>query len=565
MDSVSLMTNENLPYFPVALHTLDYNNNNNEIEKKKGERTSDYIIRLGKTRSDKRFCCVGTSCSFKLNMYTGDLKEGEENPHEKTLLPRKIESGSIILDVDETVKKHALTYENQKFVIKKLQFFQDTFFTWNQNQDVAKKTRDIYLHDGELHLHFETLNPGRPANIVVVIGLKNDANGRSILPKSFLNEPNSTTFTIEEVFPSLMSFFTYDMDNENTRVIVMENFVKMNNFENIVRIIQERGSVLPSDIKQPLTRPLDTSNLAMYGFLKVNEEKRKGDYEDKVYYQDEKRVRYNPNIVESNRVKTAQEKIFFKIKIPHNFKLIRKDDIGPLQSFLHPTVFNLVYIGIMILCAGVVYIQGIQYDNFWNMVLFSLAFWLVVSIGFIIALASGRGYYKKKLSAIATNDPEKEQKEQELNDIIGKIANPGTFIITIFSVFVAGVLIYVLIGYIYGAPNPFRREQQGGEEVGTPVVATAPVEGEPGMTEAELEAAEATARGLEATETARAEEATARAEEATAQLGETGQILQPTATVTEQPAQPVPLPPGELERRLEAIEREGGGLPGSLG
>jgi hypothetical protein len=455
MDSISLITNNNMKYFPIALHTLDYNDGNKSINKKANERTSEYIIRLSKTRSDKRFCCVGTSCSFKLQIQESELPEGEENPYEQIALPRKIESGSIILEMNSEKNTPILTFENQKFVLKRIQLFQDTLFTWNQNEDVDKNTRDIYLHDGELHLHMETFNPGKPKNIVIVIGLKNDANGVSILPGSLQNKSNSTTFKIEELFPNVMSFFTYDMDNSNTRVIVMENFVLMNNFENMVQIIQERGSTLPSDINQPLVRPLDTKNLAMYGFLKVNTEKRKGDYNDKVYYQNEKRIRYNPNIIESNRVKKAQDKIFFTIKIPPNFKLVRKDDIGPLQSFLNPYIFNSVYIVIMLLCGGVVYIQGLRHDNFWNMVIFTFTFWLAISIGFIIALASARGYYKKQLSALPTNDPERETKKEELNEKINKIANPGTFIITVFSVLAVWILLYTTLGYFMGINRQF--------------------------------------------------------------------------------------------------------------
>jgi hypothetical protein len=481
MDSISLATNDSLPYFPVGLHTLDYNDGNKVIEKKPKERTSDYIIRLGKTRSDKRFCCVGTSCSFKLQIHEGELAEGEDNPYEQIALPRKIMGGSIILDVNDEKRTPILTYENQKFVLKSVELIQDTLFTWNQNEDIPKNTRDIYLHDGELHLHLETFNPGTPSNIVVVIGLKNNTSGRTLLPGALQIKPNTTTFKIEELFPEVMSFFTYDMSSGNTRVIVMENFVQMANFESVVQLIQESGSTLPPNIKQPLVRPLDVKKLAMYGFLKVNEEKRKGDYEDKVYYQDEKRIRYNPNIVESNRVKKAQEKIFFTIKIPPNFKLVRKDDIGPLQSFLHPFVFNGVYIAIMLLCGGVVYVQGIQYENFWTMVLFTIAFWLVTSIGFLIALSSGRGYYKKQLEALPINDPEREEKEQELNEKIDKMANPGTFVITIASVFVAWAIIYAVIGYFIGIGRTYF-SQFTGETITEPetVTTATPVEaGEP--------------------------------------------------------------------------------------
>lgn len=444
MDSITLLTNTELPYFPIALHTLDYENKNKVIQKKEKERTSDYIVRLAKTRSDKRFCCTGTSCSFQLNISDKE----EDNPYQKTVLPRTIEGGSIKLDIEEENNTPILTYENQKYILRSIQLFQDTLFTWNQNQDVDQKIRNEYLHDGELHLHFEIYNPGKPANLTIVIGLKNDDRGRTLLAGSLSQEPNSTTMRMEEVMPSNMSFFTYTMNNNSHRVIIMEDFVQMSNFEDVVRIIQTQGSVLPSNIKQPLVRPLDIENKAMYGFLKVNAEKRKGNYSDKVYYQKEIRIRYNPNITESNRIQSAQERILFTMKIPPNFKLVRKDDIGPLQSFLHPVVFNGIYLSIMILCAGVIYLQGIHFHNFSTMLTFFLAFWTVVFIGFIITITGARRYYHRQKSALPSNDPQYEQKTEELNKKLDNIANPGSFIGIGFGVLGLGGIVFALIYFL---------------------------------------------------------------------------------------------------------------------
>ena len=453
--SISLLRDSNLKYFPIGLHTLDYDNNNQIIDKKNNERTSDFVSRLSSTRSDKRFCCTGNSCNLKI------FHDNDPLIYQRILLPRIIENGSIIFNIQNDNNKPILSFENQKFTLNKIQFFQDTLFQWNQNQDINPNIRNKYLHDGELHLHLSRLNPGKPNNIIIVIGIKNNTiSGRNILTNSFTDISNPNAVNLHEILPPKLSFFTYDMNNNNTQIIIMEYFLEMSNFNDIVRILNDNNSILPDDINNILVRPLDITKKAMYGFLKVNEKKRTGDYENKVYFENEKRIKYNPNIIETNKVKSIQDKLLFTLKIPPNFKLVRKDDIGPLQSFLHKKVFLPVYFSIVILTLIGLFAFGIHKRNFWNISLFLISFWIFLSGGFLMSLLIGRNYYNKKKNGIPINDPNKEEKEMNLDNILSNISKPGQFIAIIFGLILLLIIIITITGFVLEIPNPFNNIEE---------------------------------------------------------------------------------------------------------
>jgi hypothetical protein len=359
MTSIDLIKN-GTDYFPISLVTVDYNkavnNEESKIERKEGETLHQYYNRIQTIRSDKRFTCLKNKCGLEF-MY-GTSKDS------RALEPRIVEDGRIILNIDQDENKPIMKYSGTEFKLNRIEIFGTRIFGWNNNSDLPETLQKEYEHDGEVHLQFGRQNEigeftkDKTSNITIIIGLKSSEVGSPIFVNSLSSQfdtedddgeviGSSSKMKIEEIMPNKMSFFTYTLlppgrGDTTHRIILLEEFRKVDPIyvERIKQIIRDTSQNIPQF--QVMERPLDDVNLGMYGFLKINENSRGTNYESRVYYTDEIRVQYSPNIVESNRMNNAIENVEFNLDLPSDYIVMKREDVKPIGTIYEKQIFTII-------------------------------------------------------------------------------------------------------------------------------------------------------------------------------------------------------------------------------
>jgi hypothetical protein len=465
LSSINLLENK-INYFPISLVTIDYDkaidNLDSNIKKNNEESLHQFLNRLQKIRSDKRFMCIPNRC--KLHFQYGTSKD------ERTLLPRIVENGRILLNTDDNNNNAIMKYSDTDYKLNKIELFGETIFGWNNNTDLPNNINTEYSHDAELHLQFIRLNQvgefskDKTTNITIVIGLKGSQTGSPIFPSLLSSQfdsidgdgdtvGSSGKTKVEEWLPKEMGYFTYlleqDNDNIKHRIIVMENFrfVDPIYIERIREIIKDSYQLLP-EINPILERPLDEEKRGMYGFLKINEEKRGTDYESKVYYRDEIRIQYIPNIIESTKIKKSIDNVEFNLDLPSDYIVMKKENIKPLDGFYKKWVFLTVY---LIVTIFIISLSIIFFNKRFERVLFISSFGGIFTFAMYLSLIYVNYSYNYLIenSSGKTKEEHENKKSQILKPIVFLPMVIGMIILAIIVEVFYGLLLYNFDGVIF--------------------------------------------------------------------------------------------------------------------